>query len=267
MSRVHPFWGPASDWMDVVEAKWMERHRSVVIVAAAMAPLLCCALLVTIRESVTTATAALVLVIIVVAAAATGDRIAGIVAAVSAGAWFDVFLTEPYLRLTIDDPQDIEVTVLLVLVGLTVSEIALWGRRQQAGASRRAGYLDGVLGTSKIIAGQETSPKALTDHVARQIVLVLDIDECRFVLGAGPGPQDTSLDHDGQVTRRGYHVNVGRDGLPTDDRISLVVRQGSTVHGQFVLTASTRVVRPSVEQLKVAVLLADQVGAALTHAD
>jgi K+-sensing histidine kinase KdpD len=245
----------------------MERHRSVLIAAAAIAPLLCCSLLAAFRESITTATDALVLVILVVAAAATGDRLAGIVAALSAGAWFDVFLTEPYLTFAIDDPQDIEVTVLLVLVGVAVTEIALWGRRQQAGASRRAGYLDGVFGTSKIIAVRETAPDALIDHVAQQIVQVLDIDECRFVLGGGPGPQDTSLDHDGHVTRRGHRVNVERDGLPTDDRIGLVVRQGGVVHGQFVLTAATRVVRPSVEQLRVAVLLADQVGAALTHAD
>lgn len=245
----------------------MERHRSALIVAAAVAPLLCCAVLALFRESITTATAALVLVIIVVAAAATGDRYAGIVAALSAGAWFDVFLTEPYGQFTIKDPNDIEVTVLLVLVGVAVTEIALWGRRQQARASRRAGYLDGVLGTSKIIAVREASPAALIDHVAHQMVQVLDVDECRFVPGAGPGPQDASIDHDGNVTRRGHRVNVENDGLPTDERIGLVVRQGDAVHGQFVLTAATRVVRPSVEQLRVAVLLADQVGASLTHAD
>jgi K+-sensing histidine kinase KdpD len=245
----------------------MESHRSALIAAAAIAPLLCCAGLAAFRDRITTATDALVLVIIVVAAAATGDRLAGIVAALSAGAWFDVFLTEPYLTFAIDDPQDIEVAVLLVLVGVAVTEIALWGRRQQAGASRRAGYLDGVFGTSKIIAVREAAPDELIAHVARQIVQVLDIDECRFVLGGGPGPQDASLDHDGHVTRREYRVNVERDGLPTDERIGLVVRQGGVVHGQFVLTAATRVVRPSVEQLRVAVLLADQVGAALTHAD
>jgi K+-sensing histidine kinase KdpD len=245
----------------------MERHRSVLIAAAAIAPLLCSAVLAAFRESITSTTAALVLVLIVVGAAATGDRIAGIVAALSSGAWFAFFLTAPYGRFAIDDPNDVEVTVLLVLVGVAVTEIALWGRRQQAGASRRAGYLDGVFGTSKIIAVREAAPEALIAHVARQIVQVLDIDDCRFVLGRGPGPQDTSLDHDGHVTRRGYRVNVERDGLPTDDRIGLVVRQGGVVHGQFLLTAATRVVRPSVEQLKVAVLLADQVGAALTHAD
>jgi len=244
----------------------MERHRSALLASAATAPLLCSAGLAVFREGVTAAAAALVLVIIVVAAAATGDRFAGIVAALSSGAGFDVFLTEPYGQFTIKDRNDIEVTVLLVLVGVAVTEIALWGRRQEARASRRAGYLDGVLGTSKIIAVHETSPDALIRHVAKQIVRVLDIDDCEFVLGPGPGPNDASLDHDGQVNARGHRVNVERDGLPTDERIGLVVRQGDAVHGQFLLTAATRVVRPSVEQLRVAVLLADQVGAAFTNA-
>jgi len=250
-----------------METEWMGRYRSVVITAAAIAPLLCAAVLAAFRESVTAATAALVLVLIVVATAATGDRVAGIVAALSSAAGFDVLLTEPRGQFTIKNPNDIEVTVLLVLVGIAVTEIALWGRRQQARASRRAGYLDGVLGTSKIIAVPDASPDALIDHVASQIIQILDIDDCQFVPGNGPGPQDASLDHDGCVTRRGHRVNVERDGLPTDERIGLIVRQGGAIHGQFVLTAATRVVCPSVEQLRVAVLLADQVGAALTHAD
>lgn len=247
----------------------MQRHRSALIAAAAVAPLLCCAGIAVFRESVTAATAALVLVLVVVAVAATGDRLAGIVAALSSGAWFEFFLTKPYGRFTISDPNDIEITVLLVLVGVAVTEIALWGRRQEARASRRAGYLDGVFGTSKIIAVRETTPDALIDHVAHEIVQVLDIDECRFVMGAGltEGTEGASLDHDGHVTRSGHRVDVDRDGLPTDERIGLLVRQGSVVHGLFELTAATRVVRPSAEQLRVAVLLADQVGAALTHAD
>jgi len=249
-----------------METKWIERHRSAFKASVAIAPLLCSAGLAVFREGFTAAAAALVLVLLVVAAAATGDRIAGIVAALSSGAGFDVFLTEPYGKFTIKDRNDVEVTVLLVLVGIAVTEIALWGRRQEARASRRAGYLDGVLGTSKIIAVPQPSPHILIDHVAQQIVKVLDIDECQFVPGVGPGPQDASLDHAGYVTRRGHRINVERDGLPTDEQVGLVVRQGDLVHGQFVLTAATRVARPSVEQLGVAVLLADQVGAALTNA-
>lgn len=259
-------------WLDAeVATKWMERNRPTVIIASALTPMFCCFVLWAFRNSVrvtaaTSATAALVLVLIVVAAAATGDRVAGIVAALSAGAGFDVFLTQPYLRLTIHDPNDVEVAVLLVLVGVAVTEIALWGRRQQAHASRRTGYLDGVLSTSSIIALRDSSPETLVSYVANQIVKVLDIDECRFIRGPGPGPQDVSINHDGEVTRRGHIVNVEREGLPVDDLIHLAVRQGDLVHGQFLLTSATRVVHPSDVQLRVAVLLADQVGAALTPA-
>jgi len=245
----------------------MSRHRAWLIAAAALAPLLAGALLAAFQDNVTTATSALVLVLIVVAAAATGDRVAGLVAAVSSGVWFDVFLTEPRGQLTIKNPEDLEVTVLLVLVGVAVTEVALWGHRQQARASRRAGYLDGVFGTSRIIAEPQPSAEALIEHVAHQIIEVLDIDDCRFVAGAGPGPQEATLDHGGQVTRRGHPVNVDRDGLPVDESVRLVVGQGTVCHGQFVLTASSRVARPSAEQLEVAVLLADQVGAALTRND
>lgn len=249
-----------------MEASWIERHRSSLIAAAAIVPLLVCAGLAAFRDSITAATSALILVLVVVAVAATGDRVAGFVAALSCGAWFDVFLTEPYGQVTIKNREDVVITVLLVLVGVSVTEIALWGHRQQARASRRAGYLDGVLDTSKIIAGSAASPSALITRVAGQIVQLLNVDDCDFVAGAGPGTEDAALDHDGNVTRRGHRVNVERDGLPTDEPIALIVRQGDVVHGQFLLTAATRVVRPSIEQRRVAVLLADQVGSALTHA-
>ncbi len=96
----------------------------------------------TVRDTVTAATAILVLVLLVVAAAASGDRLAGLLAALGGGAWFDFFLTEPYHRFSIADPEDIEATLLLVLIGAAVTETTLWGHRQQGRAARRSGYLD-----------------------------------------------------------------------------------------------------------------------------
>ncbi len=58
--------------------------------------------------------------------------------------WFDFFLTQPYQRFTITRRTDIETTVLLLAVGVAVTEIAVGGRRQHAAASKRAGYLDGI---------------------------------------------------------------------------------------------------------------------------
>lgn len=236
------------------------------IAAAAIAPLVVCAALVPFRESVTPAAAALTLVLVVVLAAATGVRLAGFVAALSSGVWFDFFLTEPYGSLKITDRDDIEVAILLLMVGAAVTEIALWGRRQQARASRRAGYLDGVLGTADLIAVRPSSPDALVHRVSHQIVEILNIDACRFEPGSVRSRASARLEHDGSVTQRGQSVDVDRDGLPSDDLIALEAQHGGVTHGWFVLTASTRVARPSVEQRRVVVLLADQVGAALASA-
>lgn len=52
-----------------------------------------------------------------IAAAATGDRLAGCVAALSSGAWLEFFLVRPFGRFTITDLNDIDLTALLVLAG------------------------------------------------------------------------------------------------------------------------------------------------------
>jgi K+-sensing histidine kinase KdpD len=241
----------------------VQRHRAALFAVAVIAPLVVCGGLAVVRESIATATVALVLVLVVVAVAATGVRLAGFVAALSSGLWFDFFLTEPYASFKITDRNDIEAAALLLLVGAAVTELALWGRRQQARASSRAGYLDGVFGTADVVALQQRSPGVLTDHVSRQLVKILEIDACRFEPVGGPSRSSVSLNHDGSVTQLGRPVNVDRDGLPTDDLIALDVQQGGASHGRFLLTSSTRIVRPSLEQRRVVVLLADQVGAAL----
>jgi len=241
----------------------VQSHPAALITATAVVPLVICAGLAPFRESVATATAALVLVLVVVAAAATGVRAAGFVAALSSGIWFDFFLTEPYGSLKITNFDDLAVAVLLLLVGGAVTEIALWGRRQEARSSRRAGYLDGVLGTADLIAGQQASPDALIHRVCHQMVEILGIDACRFEPGGAPGRSSSILENDGSVVQRGQRVDDDRDGLPSDDVIVLHAQQGGVTYGRFLLTAATRVARPSVEQRRVVVLLADQVGAAL----
>ena len=114
--------------------------------------------------------------VLIVGAASTGIRAAGLVAALSSGVWFDFFLTEPYQRLAIDDRDDIEATILLVLIGAAVTEVALWGHRAQARANRRAGYLDGVLATAETATRPSDRPEELIADVSKQITQVL---ECR----------------------------------------------------------------------------------------
>jgi hypothetical protein len=151
-----------------------------------------------------------------------------------------------------------------MLVGVAVTEIALWGRRQQARASREQGYLDGVLRTAGTVGAGRTSTTALIHEVCAQVVELLHIDNCRF--DPGTGPTLASIDNDATVTYNGHPIDVDRAGLPTDGEIALVVQSRGVVQGRFRLTAATSVVRPSREQLRVAVALANQVGAALAEA-
>jgi K+-sensing histidine kinase KdpD len=232
-------------------------------VAAVVLPLVTCAAFSAVRDSVTAAMVVLVVVLWVVAAAATGDRVAGLLAAVSGGAWFDFFLTAPYRQFAIMGSDDLEATVLLVVIGLGVTEIALWGHRQQARAAGRSGYLDGVLRTARLVAEGDTPASTLTDLVARQITEVLGADECRFVDGPVADGRTAVLDHDGDVVRGDHTVDVDRVGLPYNDYVAVPVHRGSRVVGHFLVTATSQVTYPTAEQRRVAVLLADQVAAAV----
>jgi K+-sensing histidine kinase KdpD len=239
------------------------RYRPWLLVASIAAPLVVAALLSLFRDQVSAAASVLVLVLVVVAASSTGVRAAGFLAALSAGVFFDLFLTQPYGTLAVSNPDDVEALVLLMAVGLAVTELALWGRRQQAGASRRLGYLDGVLSAAEQVAVSNGDPSDLVRLVGSEITTVLGLDGCRF---APVAPHlRTVVQPDGVVRSGSKDLDVARNGLPPDEEILLPVRSGGRTLGGFVLTAATRVRRPTTEQLRVAVLLADQVGTALAR--
>ena len=244
-----------------MDSSWTSERRIPVLVIAAGLPLVWCAVAGQLRGNVSAATDALVLVLVVVGAATSADRLTGMLAALSGGVWFDYFLVPPLHRFTIDDPNNVEVTLLLVLVGVAVTEIVLWGRRQQASASTRAGYLDGIMATSKIVAGALSSTE-LEVGVAAHLRDLLAADAVRFVAGSTIPANRPVLGPDGEVTIRGTRVNVARDGMPTLDETALPTTHHGKAYGQFLVTTATEVSKPSLEQRQVAVLLANQVGAA-----
>ena len=222
------------------------------------------ALLSLVRDSVSAAAAVLVLVLVVVAAASTGVRVAGLMAALSSGVFFDLFLTQPYGTLAVDNPDDVEALVLLFAVGVAVTELALWGRRQQAASSRLLGYLDGVLSTAEKVAARDPDPADLVALVTSELTGLLGLDGCRYAPVA-PHLRVVVLP-DGRVRSGERVIDVERHGLPTEEEILLPVRSAGRPVGGFVLTTATSVRRPSPEKLRVAVLLADQVGFAVAHA-
>ncbi|HET8682586.1 MAG TPA: DUF4118 domain-containing protein [Micromonosporaceae bacterium] len=225
-----------------------------------VAPLAVAALLLPVRAHLDNTHVALMLVVVVVGMTAFGKRVAGYIAAGSAGLCFNFFFTQPYQRFTIADRSDIETFVLLMIVGVAVTELAVWGHRQQATASRAAGYLAGIEAAASVGA-LGGSAQALASQVSEALVATLGLRGCRFqpgVAGLGSPPR---LERDGTVSWKGATYDVDRHGLPSDADTELLVENGGRLVGRYLLTATPGRPVPQ-DRRRVAIALADQVGAA-----
>ena len=258
-----PVVGPADRRGSAGVLGWWTRDR-LALAAAVVGPFVLAAVLVSVRGTVANTDVALVLVLAVVAVAANGYRVAGVVAALSAGVWFDFFFTKPYEQFTITSRTDVETTVLLLLVGVAVTELAVWGRREHAEASRQAGYVAGIQDAADAVASG-TTPTMVIDHVCAQLTQILGLSRCRFDYARGVvGGGRARLRPDGQVVWRSGVYNVERDGLPRDRDIELLLSSGATYRGAFLMTAADDS-HPSLAQRLVAVALADRAGATLAE--
>src|SRR5215469_10025330 len=228
---------------------------------ALLAPLALAAILVPFRTSFANTDAALAMILLVVLVAAIGNRLAGYVAAVSAAAWFDFFLTRPYETVSINRATDVETRVLLLVIGIAVTEIAVWGRLQHAAASRRAGYLEGINDAARAVAsGAPTA--TFTDRIADSIAQLLSLRSSQFQYGVAGIGRPARLRPDGTVVLGTQPYDLRLTSLPEATDVELLVESGGRLQGRFLmrLDPSVRLTR---EQLLVAVALADQAGAAL----
>ncbi|TWE11729.1 DUF4118 domain-containing protein [Rudaeicoccus suwonensis] len=235
----------------------LARNRSAVLVAAVVLPLVVSGLLGLTRHHLTNAVAALVLVLIIVAFAVLADRMAGLLASVASAVGFDFFLTAPFDTFAIDKRDDIVLAILLVAVGAGVTEIAVRGRDQHASAQRRAGYLTGMMAVARTSLQPTLDPAEGTRAVADQIRLLLDCDSCDWVSGS-PTADMVRVDLDGSATLDGKRYDILRNGLPSQRHAAIVVPHCLAGAGYFRITASTKVVTPSSDQIDAAVLFAGQ---------
>ena len=226
--------------------------------AAIAAPLAAAAILLPWRSSWSNTNVALLLVVVVVAVAAIGNRVAGAVAAVGAAVWFDFFFTVPYDRFTIARPDDLRTAVLLLVVGVAVSQLAARARRLRVIAVTDARYLAEIHETAEL-AHTAKSPDVVIDHVRTQLVGVLDLAGCRFEYGTLIG-HPPRLESDGSVTVGRRSQDVELSGLPREE-IELRTFGNGQYCGRFMLRAKPDS-RPSRQARLVAVTLADQAGRA-----
>jgi hypothetical protein len=230
------------------------------IVAALVAPLAAAAVLLPFRASWPNTNVALLLVVVVVAVAALGNRAAGAVAAVGAAVWFDFFFTLPYYRFTIRSSADATTFVLLLVVGVAVSQLAAYARRLKVVAVTDAGYLAQIYQTAALTQTARV-PDAVVEHVRQQLIGLLDLQECRFEYGSLLG-HPPRLEPDGTVVAARGRWDVEKAGLPGEE-IELRVFGGGQYFGRFMMRPNPGA-RPSLQARLVAVTLADQAGRAPT---
>lgn len=236
-------------------------HRDrVAVLAAILVPVGVTVLLVPLRTSFNHTDAALLLVAVVVAVAANGNRLAGYLAAVSSVVWFDFFLTPPYQHFTMNRPSDVQTALLLLIIGIAVTELAVWGRRGNTAASERAAYLNGIYATVKATVTAR-DPSAVTAEVSQQLIQLLDLRSCQFQLGVAGLGVSARLHHDGRVTVDGEDWPADSRGLP-HAQIELLAQTGGYFQGRFLMQPHDRA-HPQVENRVVAAALANQVGIAL----
>jgi hypothetical protein len=211
------------------------------------------------RSSIDSADAALVLVVIVVAIATSGQRAAGAFAAASASVWFDFFFTRPFDHFAIVRRNDIETTVLLLAVGLAVSELAARGQTQRRLAHEGANHLAMLHDFAEMVATGE-SAEFVVIRAAAELSDLLSLRDCRFDQGASE-PRLPRLEAGGTVMIAGRAWDAGSLGLPGKE-LELVVENGAVYQGRFLLVPSPGE-GISLERRVVAVAIASQVGAAL----
>jgi hypothetical protein len=239
-------------------SRYLTRDR-VAIAAALAVPLAGAAILLPWRSSWPNTNVALLLVVTVVAVAAGGNRVAGALAAVSAAVWFDFFFTVPYERFSIAHSSDVTTFLLLLAVGVAVSQLAARARHLKRVTVEDAGYLARIV-DSAALTQTAGSPDAVIQHVSRELVGLLDLRDCRFEYGMLIG-HPARLEADGRVlTRHGYYP-VDEAGLPKDE-LELRTFTNGQYCGRFMMRPNPGA-RPSQQARLVAVTLADLAGHSL----
>ncbi|MEO9239381.1 MAG: DUF4118 domain-containing protein [Jatrophihabitantaceae bacterium] len=238
---------------------WSHRDGAAVV-AGLVAPLAVTVGMVPFRVGFPNTDGALVLVAVIVAVAANGHRLAGNLAAASAAVGFDFFLTRPYQQFSITRVSDIETTVLLLLVGTLVTELAVRGRRHRIVAVTDEQYLSALAATTEL-AGSSPSAVELSRHVQGQLITLLDLRGCRFErVRFGGLPR---LDTAGRLRWNERDWDLEQYGMPTSE-VELLTEANGRAYGRFVLDPIPGRSAP-VAALRVASILANQVGAALAH--
>ncbi|MBX3287323.1 MAG: PAS domain-containing sensor histidine kinase [Actinobacteria bacterium] len=227
--------------------------------AGVLAALAVAAALVPMRASIGPANVALVLALVVTGVAASGGRLPGAVAGVSAAVSFNFFFTRPYLSLRIAAMRDVVTVALLAVMGLAVGEVARRWNDSRTEAEVAGTGLARVVRVANLAAAGAPAPEVL-EHVQREIgeeLHLLDV----VLLPTDPDGARPLLDHAGVVDVQDRHYAPGGFTLPREG-VDLAVTYRGRSFGRLVLVPAEPV-GITRAQYRCVVALAEQLGAVL----
>jgi uncharacterized protein DUF4118 len=229
---------------------------------AVLGPIVVSAALIGFRDEFPATNAALVLVLVVFAAGTVGGRQGGITSAIVAALCFDFFFTRPYYSFNIDSRDDIETTIVLLVVGVAVGELVVRERRSRRIARARGREVDQIRRVAELGAGGSPDGRLIT-VVQREIVELLGARGARFERP----PFATALPrlgHD-RLTIPAHGGTFGPPLGPNNEIEVPVWGRGREVGRLVVVLAEDSTVLPTIPAADraLAVALADQLGAVL----
>lgn len=172
---------PPADPAAVPAQPQRTRSRSTAQTAGAVAiavlvPVAFGAALIPLREQLSQSISLLMVLPVLVVALLAGRRL-GTLASVAAAGAFVIFHTQPYYRPTIDDPNDIVETIVLLAIGITMGYLAESAQTAVVAARVRVRELTAVTDFLGHI-GTPIPAEALAEHAATSILILLNARHC-----------------------------------------------------------------------------------------
>jgi Domain of unknown function (DUF4118) len=235
-----------------------DADRAIGLAVAAFGPLLVSGILVSFRDDLAAANVVLVFVVVIVLAATVGTRVSGAVAAVVSAMSFDFFFTHPYQSLKIDSSDDVQTTVLLLVIGLLVAEIVTYSRRHRRSSEHRGDEIARLHRVAELVA-TDSDAEDVVLSVQAELIGLLSLRDCRFEQAPFASELPT-LERNGAIAGDHRHWIGGEYTLPAQGAQIPVLGRGKAF-GRLVLVPDLSV-GVSIEERIVAVALSDQLGAA-----
>jgi hypothetical protein len=233
------------------------RDGAVSIAVGPIAALAAAGLLGGVRGDVGATNVALVLAGIVIVAAMAG-RTAGFATAITAAMSFNFFHTAPYHSLRIDGGRDVGTVILLAVLGLMVSEVSRWRRRDSANARRLQDTAHRLEQTTALLAGGATADDVFA-AVRTTMIEMLGLSDCRYEPGA---TSMRVIPRSGALVAASMHIAVGGFELPADGAAIAVSDGTGRPRGYLVLMPGPRH-GSNLETRRAAIALADLYAIAL----